>query len=176
MTNYTLDQRFLERCIESGTQAYKEGEYAAGARIFLQALKQGKRSDLKDGRMAMVMYNLAHFYFLNGRFRKAEIFLERALSQLVETSGENQPSVAAVCERLGDIAVKMDRSERAESLYARSLSVDKALNRPSDPSVPRKLLKLASVYSARGRHDEAFNYTKLALEAKTRCRQMESHN
>ncbi len=176
MTNYTLDQRFLERCIESGTQAYKEGEYAAGARIFLQALKQGKRSDLKDGRMAMVMYNLAHFYFLSGRLRKAELFLERALTQLVEASGENQPSVAAVCEKLADIAVKMDRSDRAEQFYVRSLTVDKVLNRPNDPAIARKLLKLASVYSSSGRHDEAFIYTKLALEAKTRCRQMESNN
>lgn len=24
MTNYTLDQQFLEKCIESGTQAYRE--------------------------------------------------------------------------------------------------------------------------------------------------------
>jgi tetratricopeptide (TPR) repeat protein len=175
MTNYTLDQRFLERCIESGTQAYKDGDYAAGARIFLQALKQGKRSDLKDGRMAMVMYNLAHFYFLSGRFRKSEIFLERALSLLIEANGENQPSVSAVCERLGDIAVKTAKPDRAEQMYSRSLKVDKAINIPNDPSISRKLLKLASVFSAQGRHDEAFQYTKLALEAKTR-RQIESRN
>ena len=175
MTNYTLDQRFLDKCIESGTQAYKEGDYAAGARIFLQALKQGKRSDLKDSRMSMVMYNLAHFYFLSGRLRKAELFLERALVQLVEASGENQPSVAAVCEKLADIAVKMDRFERGEQFYVRSLTVDKALNRPSDPAVGRKLLKLASIYSSLGRHDEAFTYTKLALEAKARCKQLDAN-
>jgi tetratricopeptide (TPR) repeat protein len=176
MTNYTLDQQFLEQCIESGTQAYKEGEYATGAKIFLKALKQGKRSDLKDGRMATVLYNLAHFYFLNGRLRKAELFLERALDQLLDAGGEYQPGIAAVCEKLADVAFKQCRPERAECMYARSLAVDKALNRPSDPAVSRKLAKLARVYSAMGRHDEAFHYTKLALEVKARARQLESNN
>lgn len=176
MTNYTLDQQFLEKCIESGTQAYREGEYAAGAKIFLRALKQGKRSDLKDARMATVLYNLAHFYFLYGRLRKAELFLERALAHLLEAGGEYHPGIAAVCEKLADVAFKQARPDRAELMYARSLAVDKALNRPNDPSVSRKLAKLAQVYASTGRHDEAFHYTKLALEAKARAIQLESNN
>ena len=176
MTNYMLDQQFLEKCIESGTQAYRDGEYATGAKIFLKALKQGKRSDLKDVRMATVLYNLAHFYFLNGRLRKAELFLERALDHLLGSGGEYQPGIAAVCEKLADVACKQSRPDRAEYMYARSLAVDKALNRPNDPAVSRKLAKLAQVYSSTGRHDDAFHYTTLALEVKARARQLESNN
>ncbi len=60
--------------IDAGTQAYAEGDYANGGKIFLVAMKDAKRAKLKDARLLVILYNLALFYHQQKRPKKQKCF------------------------------------------------------------------------------------------------------
>lgn len=68
--------------IDAGTQAYAEGDYATGGKIFLAAVKDAKRVNLKDARLVAILYNLALFYSQQQRPKKRKVCLKKRLLML----------------------------------------------------------------------------------------------
>ena len=152
--------------IEAGSKAYSDGQYTEGGKIFLNALKEAKRVRLQDSRLTVILYNLAHFYFQQKRFRKAEALLERALSHCESLFGRNCDHVSLILNRIADVNMIEQRYSRAEALYKRSLQIDRRLLAADDPQVAKQLLKLAWLNCIQNNFDEAHENLKEALEIK----------
>jgi len=152
--------------IEAGSKAYTEGQYTEGGKIFLNALKEAKRVRLQDSRLTVILYNLAHFYFQQKRYRKAEALLERALGHCEGLFGRNCDHVSRILNRIADVHMIEQRYSRAEALYKRSLQIDRRLLPADDPQVAKQLLKLAWLNCIQSNFDEAHENLKEALEIK----------
>ncbi len=150
--------------IDTGTQAYREGDYATGGKIFLAAMKDAKRVNLKDARLVAILYNLALFYSQQQRPKKAEVLLEKALAYAEAIFGRNGDAVDHILNRLADLLVKEQQYVRAEGLYNRSLQIERRLYGADHPNVAKKLLKVAWVQSLQANYDKAEEYLKDALE------------
>jgi tetratricopeptide (TPR) repeat protein len=152
--------------IEAGTKAYQDGEYTEGGKIFLNALKEAKRVHLQDSRLTVILYNLAHFYFQQKRYRKAEALLERALAHCESLFGRNCDHVSRILNRIADVQLIEQKYSRAEALYKRSLQIDRRLLAADDPQIAKQLLKLAWLNSIQNNFEEAHTNLKEALEIK----------
>lgn len=152
--------------IDAGSKAYVEGQYTEGGKIFLTALKEAKRVRLQDSRLTVILYNLAHFYFQQKRYRKAEALLERALAHCESLFGRNCDHVSRILNRIADVHMIEQRYSRAEALYKRSLQIDRRLLPSDDPQVAKQLLKLAWLNCIQNNFDEAHGNLKEALEIK----------
>lgn len=150
--------------IDTGTKAYAEGDYATGGKIFLVAMKDAKRAKLKDARLLVILYNLALFYHQQKRPKKAEVLLEKALSQAESLFGKNAMPVNHVLNRLADLQVKERHYKKAETYYSRSLQIEKRAFAQDNPLLAKKLMKLAWVQASLGNFNESESYLKQALE------------
>jgi len=150
--------------IDAGTKAYAEGDYATGGKIFLAAMKDAKRVNLKDSSLVAILYNLAFFYSQQQRPKKAEVLLEKALSYAEAIYGRNGDAVDHIINRLADLLVKEQQYMRAEGLYNRSLQIERRLYGAEDPRLAKKLLKVAWVQSLQNNFDTAEKHLKDALE------------
>jgi tetratricopeptide (TPR) repeat protein len=150
--------------IDAGTKAYAEGDYATGGKIFLAAMKDAKRVNLKDSSLVAILYNLAFFYSQQQRPKKAEVLLEKALSYAEAIYGRNGDAVDHIINRLADLLVKEQQYMRAEGLYNRSLQIERRLYGADDPRLAKKLLKVAWVQSLQNNFDTAEKHLKDALE------------
>ena len=150
--------------IDTGTRAYTEGDYATGGKIFLAAMKDAKRVNLKDAQLVAILYNLALFYSQQQRPKKAEVLLERALAYAEAIFGRNGDAVDHILNRLADLLVKEQQYVRAEALYNRSLQIERRLYGADHPRLYKKLLKVAWVQSLQDNFDSAEKYLRDALE------------
>ncbi len=150
--------------IDSGTQAYKMGDYASGGKIFLAAMKDAKRVKLKDARLVAILYNLALFYHQQKRSKKAEVLLEKALEYAESIFGKNAVPVNHILNRLADLQVKQRHYKRAETSYNRSLQIERRTLGQDNPLLAKKLMKVAWVQALLSNYDDAELFLKEALE------------
>jgi tetratricopeptide (TPR) repeat protein len=150
--------------IDTGTQAYKDGDYAAGGKIFLVAMKDAKRAKLKDARLLVILYNLALFYHQQKRPKKAEVLLERALEHAESLFGKNANPVNHILNKLADLQVKERHYRKAESYYNRSLQIERRSLAADNPLLSKKLIKVAWVQALLGNFNDSGMYFKQALE------------
>jgi len=154
----------FQNYIEAGTQAYVEGDYANGGKIFLSAMKDAKRAKLKDSRLLVILYNLALFYHQQRRPKKAEVLLEKALEHAESLFGKNANPVNHILNRLADLQVKERHYKKAEGFYHRSLQIERRIFAPDNPLLAKKLMKVAWVQALLGNYDDSELYLKQALE------------
>ncbi len=150
--------------IDEGTQAYAEGDYATGGKIFLAALKDAKRAKLKDARLVAILYNLALFYHQQRRSKKAEVLLEKALEYAEALFGRNGNPVNHIINRLADLQVKQRHYKRAEGFYNRSLQIERRMLGHGNPVLANKLMKVAWVQALQANYDEEEMYLNEALD------------
>jgi len=150
--------------IDTGTQAYAQGDYATGGKIFLVAMKDAKRAKLKDPRLLVILYNLALFYHQQKRPKKAEVLLEKALEIAEALFGKNAVPVNHILNRLADLQVKERHYKKAESYYSRSLQIERRIFAPDNPLLSKKLMKVAWVQALLNNYDDSELYLKQALE------------
>lgn len=154
----------FQNYIDAGTQAYAEGDYATGGKIFLTAMKDAKRVNLRDARLVAILYNLALFYYQQQRIKKAEVLLEKALAYAEAIFGRNAATVDHILNRLADLLVRDQEYMRAEGLYNRSLQIERRLYGSDHPRLAKKLMKVAWVQSLQGNFDSAEKFLKDAVE------------
>ncbi len=154
----------FQNYIDTGTQAYAEGDYATGGKIFLAAMKDAKRANLKDAQLVAILYNLALFYHQQQRPKKAEVLLEKALGHAEALFGRNADPVDHILNRLADLQVKEHHYARAEGLYNRSLQIERRLYGPDNPRLAKKLMKVAWVHCLQANYDHAEQFLKEALD------------
>ncbi len=154
----------FQNYIDTGTQAYAEGDYATGGKIFLAALKDAKRAKLKDARLVAILYNLALFYHQQKRPKKAEVLLEKALEYAEGIFGRNADPVNHILNRLADLQVKQRHYKRAENFYSRSLQIERRMFGADNPLLAKKLMKSAWVQALQANYDEAETFLKEALD------------
>lgn len=154
----------FQNYIDAGTQAYAEGDYATGGKIFLTAMKDAKRVNLRDARLVAILYNLALFYYQQQRIKKAEVLLEKALAYAEAIFGRNAAAVDHILNRLADLLVREGEYVRAEGLYNRSLQIERRLYGSDHPRLAKKLMKVAWVQSLQGNFDNAEKFLKDAVE------------
>ena len=153
----------FQNYIDTGTQAYAEGDYATGGKIFLAAMKDAKRAKLKDARLVAILYNLALFYHQQKRPKKSEVLLEKALEYAEALFGRNSNPVNHILNRLADLQIRQRHYKRAENLYHRSLLIERRTLNADNPLLAKKLMKSAWVQALQSNYDDAETFMKEAL-------------
>jgi len=153
--------------IEAGSQAYAEGQYAQGGKIFLTALREARRVNLKDASLTIILHQLAHFYYHQKKYKKAAVCLGKALIHCESLSGRNTTQVSQLLKRLAEIYELDHRYERAEAMYKRSMQIDQRLHLTNNTELAQQMLKLAWLNSMQRNFDQAQYYLEEALKLKT---------
>ena len=102
-----------------------------------------------------LLNQVALFYLTKAQNQTAEPLIDRALS-IVETSfGENHPNVATVLNNMAGLLQATNRLAEAEPLMRRALAIDEASFGENHPNVAIRLNNLAALFQDTNRRAEA---------------------
>ncbi len=113
--------------------------------------------DMASGQSSELMeaYNSSSTLYQQGRYSEAEPYAKEALRLGTEEFGPNDPTTAALLDKLAGLYEAQGRYAEAEPLYQRSLAIyEKALG-PEHPDVAESLENYAALLRQTARADEA---------------------
>ena len=137
----------------------QRGEYRAAEALFREALEL-RRELLGDQHpeVAQSLNNLGLVFFRLEDYPQAERLFRQALAMRRQTLGEDHPAVARGLANLADALVQQRDFAAAEPLLLRSLELRQRLLSPEHPTLAVNRERLAALYEAWGRPEEAARY------------------
>jgi tetratricopeptide (TPR) repeat protein len=117
---------------------------------FLSQIKDGDRLDVADS-----LDRLGMLYYKQGRYRRAEPLLKRALTIRGQEFGRDHPYTAKSLNNLALLYESMGHYEAAEPLYVEALAILKGQLGDQHPDTATSLNNLALLYYAMGRYEAA---------------------
>ncbi|HKP70742.1 MAG TPA: serine/threonine-protein kinase, partial [Pyrinomonadaceae bacterium] len=127
-----------------------------------------RRSYDRDLQLARVTENLAYLAGLNARYEESIELYEEVLNILRYAIGENDPEVARIMGKLGNVLTVMDNREQAEPLQRRAVEILSAIHEPGHPDVASATFNLVGAIYAK-KPDEA---ERLARQSLDTCRRI----
>jgi len=145
-------------------EKYQEGEDGQARHLFKVAIGKATRGDCSDGHLADSLYGLADLYFMQMRFKRAQVLYRRAIAADEKGFGPDDPRVAVGLSKLVSAYRRDGRALETEPLLLRALAIrEKALG-PEDQLVGNTLLDLTTLYCEQGKLKEAEQVCRRALE------------
>lgn len=77
--NSCAQQSALEMYVQSGKEAYQQGQYAEAEKLFSRALREADKFAPTDPRLAAILHKLARVYTAQGKYSEALSLQTRAL-------------------------------------------------------------------------------------------------
>jgi tetratricopeptide (TPR) repeat protein len=155
--------------IELGVTAYQQGYTDVADQMLNAALEEAQRLGSKQSPPCAVFNKLAHLYYKQNNFERAEQVYEQALALYERLFTENDAALSGMLLNLAELYFSRQKYDRALPLYERALHINQKSESADSPTVERCLLKLAWLYCNSERFDDAqkiYNRARLVREAK----------
>jgi tetratricopeptide (TPR) repeat protein len=149
------DPATYERASRQGLRELQRGDYAAAVPQLEAAVRAAEPFDESDARFAAAMANLARGYFLQGRYRAAEVLHRRVLAATEKRLPAEHPEVATALSNLAELYRYLGRIEEAAPLHRRALKIRERIYGAEDLSVAESLHQLAELLRMQRRYAEA---------------------
>ncbi|MCA9470484.1 MAG: CHAT domain-containing protein [Nitrospirales bacterium] len=118
------DSRLSAQAMEAGQVAFSKGHFAEAAQAWERAAREFENDGQSDQQARALLYYSEALYYL-GHYRKAAGSLDLAL-QLASQS-HNQPLLAQILGRLGNVAFALDLQQDAERYLTQGLSLARSI-------------------------------------------------
>ena len=140
-------------------QQIKQGHYTTVGQEAIRAeqllQKAINQSSQPSDFLAENLNNLAGLYYDQGKYRDAELFIERSLTIREKQLGENHPDFAQSLNNLAELYRTQGKYEEAEPFYRRSLAIWEKQLGENHHLVASGLNNLAALYRSQGKCEEA---------------------
>lgn len=156
--------------IELGVTAYQNGHAEMADRMLDAALEEAQRLSTKKSPTCAVFNKLAHLYYQQNNFEKAEHVYEQALALYEKIYSEEDAALSGMMLNLAELYFSQKKYDKAAALYERALGVNRKNGGNENPLSDRCLMKLAWIYCNAERFEEAhklYNRAKAIREAAT---------
>jgi tetratricopeptide (TPR) repeat protein len=139
--------------IELGVNAYQQGYSDVADRMLNAAFDEAQRLGSRQYPPCSVFNKLAHLYYQQKNFDKAELVYEQAIVLYERIFDEGEPILVGMQLNLAELYFSRAKYELAEPLYARGLNG--TTDEIAASIVEKCALKLAWIYCNQQRHDDA---------------------
>jgi tetratricopeptide (TPR) repeat protein len=137
--------------LELGANAYRQGYTDVAEKMLNAALEEAQRLGSKQYPPCAVFNRLAHMYYQQKNYEKAEHVYEQALVMYERIFDDGDANLSGMMLNLAELYFSQRKYEKAEPLYRRALDATNV-----DSSIVEKCaLKLAWIYANHHRFDEA---------------------
>jgi tetratricopeptide (TPR) repeat protein len=144
-----------------------EERLSEAERYFEKALFLFKRMPDTTDETALVLYNLAGVYSLNGRDSATLKTLRQALKLLKRNTSSEQALAAQIQNAFGMVYLRQGNLSRAEKLFAQAMATRSALRAEPIDVDAQILNNLGIVYKKQHKYSEAEESFKRSLEIET---------
>jgi tetratricopeptide (TPR) repeat protein len=152
-------------------QALKATEaknYSEAEKGWQEAMKEAEAFGEDDGRYVLSLDSLAHTYYSQGLFARAEPLYKKALTIRESVFSPEHKDVATSANNLATVMFEQGKYKEAEALYDRALKIrEKSLGKNSK-EVSYVLYQLGMVLHAQKKYERAEDFYKQALEIKNK--------
>lgn len=149
---------------EKGRALYKQGNYAAAAAAFEQAVTAATKSYGPNAQPTDIIVNeLAMSYYQLGKLSEAAKNYRRVLKNTEARSGAQNSEVATCLNNLAAVFDDAGDFTQAELLYDRSYQIQVAAFGANSPQLATTLNNLASVIAGQGDDSRALDLYRQAL-------------
>jgi tetratricopeptide (TPR) repeat protein len=145
--------------IELGTNAYEQGLTDVADRMLNAALEEAQRLSSPENPPCAVFNKLAHLYYRQKNFDKAEAVYEQALALYERTFEPNDPNLIGIMINLAELYFSRRKYSLAEPLYERAVQANPD---STNSAIEKCVLKLAWLYCNSQRMEEAEKLYKRA--------------
>jgi CHAT domain-containing protein/Tfp pilus assembly protein PilF len=151
---------------EKGRALYKQGNYAAAAATFEQAVTAATATLGANAQPTDIIVNeLAMSYYQLGNLSEAAKNYRRVLQNTEARSGKQNSEVATCLNNLAAVFDDAGDFAQAESLYQRSYQIQVAAYGPNSSELATTLNNLGSVFAGQGDDTRAIEMYRQALAA-----------
>ena len=144
---------------EAYRQQIKQGHYTMFGKEAIRAeqllQKAINQSSPQSESLVENLNNLAYIYYDQGKYRDAELLMERVLKLRKSLLGSNHPDIAQSLNDLAELYRIQGKYAEAEPLCHRSLAIREKQLGEDHLDVASSLNRLANLYSNQGKYAEA---------------------
>lgn len=161
--------------IELGVNAYKQGFRDVGDQMLEAALEEAQRLSSKDSPPGVVFDRLAHLFYQQKNFDKAETVYKEALGLYDRMFEADDTQVAKIVLNLAELYFSLAKYDEAVPLYERALTIREKIYGKDSPMLEKCLLKLAFAYCRQDRlSDAALLYSRVRKIRDARTKPLEA--
>jgi tetratricopeptide (TPR) repeat protein len=146
-----------------GGEALERGFWQSAQQHFLAAIRELKKTNIKDERLLKTRNLLGKAYLKDNKLLDAAEAFQLAQQTANDLHLGQTVESARALEGLGTVAAKSGQFARAEQLYKQALTIREQVQGETSPGIANCLLDLAELLHEQKLFDEAQPYYELAL-------------
>lgn len=153
-----------ERYNRLGKESFEKYNYSEAVKNFVLAIRELKKTNLKDERLVESRNNLGETYLADSKFMDAEEAFEAARQTEQDLHMIEGPQIGRTLRGMAKVYQATDKPAKAEQAYKDAIQTRQSSLGPNHPSVADGLVDLAELYRKRKLYTEAEPAYRLAVE------------
>lgn len=147
-----------ETYVELSDNAYRNGHHDLAGMMLKAALKEAKQLDNDSCSLGDLLVHLGRVYREQKRYKKAEVFLKRAIETFENANGKNDLSLCQPLDNLTQVYLLDMNRELAARTMKRHLEIMQKAFGATNRRLRPYLAQLADLHRAMGQEDKAAQY------------------
>ncbi|HLQ76627.1 MAG TPA: tetratricopeptide repeat protein, partial [Terriglobia bacterium] len=118
-----------QRLLNSGKQAFSNGNYASAENILRRAVREGKALNFSDSETALALADLGNLLLTQGQYQESEAFLEQSVALIRASTTADRRQLPIVMGNLGKLYQKTGRFKQSQEILNEALKLSAAVLR-----------------------------------------------